>query len=196
MFADEEVDRRIRDGLNRSAEGVELNALVLLREATGRGNRALRRRRQAFVLGCVTVVVAVAAVVAVPLMLSRHTAVQQADSPRAARLTGSLSRTVPAESGVVRNAHLAGGWTLLFSDRGTARIQAPSTFHGVQSGVSFLQQADRIRMDIFAQDLCAVEPVGSYRWVRGGDTVRFTNIDDSCAARIRLLTGGVWRHVP
>jgi hypothetical protein len=195
MFADEDVDRRIRDGLNRSAEAVELNALVLLREATGRGKRALRRRRQVFVLGCVTVIVAVA-VAAVPPMLSRQTSVQQAENSHASRLTGSLSRTVPAESGVVRTSRLAGGWTLLFSGRGSARVQAPSTFDGVQSGVSFLQHADRIRIDIFAQDLCAGEPVGSYRWIKGGDTVRFANIDDRCAARIRLLTGGIWRHVP
>jgi hypothetical protein len=195
MSNDEEVDRRIRDGLNRSAAGIDLNALVLLGEATGRGSRALRKRRQVFVLSCVTVILAIAASAVVPLTQSRHTRLQQAE-PHASRLTGSFTRTIPQEEGVVQTDHLAGAWTMQFSDRGTVRVQAPSTFDGITSGASFLQHGDRIRIDVFVQDLCSGQTVGSYQWVSDTNTVRFTSITDTCPARIRLLTGGSWRRVP
>jgi hypothetical protein len=195
MFNDEEVDRRIRDGLNRSAQGVDANAAVLLGEATGRGHRAVRKRRQVRVLSCVTVVVALAALAVAPLTLSRHTREQPAEPVHISRLAGSFARTIPQGGGVVQTGHLAGRWTLRFSQRGTARVQAPPTFEGISSGVSFLEHADGIRIDIFVQDLCAGQPVGSYQWVNESNTLRFTNVDDTCAARIGLLSGGSWRHV-
>jgi hypothetical protein len=195
MPSDGQVDRRIREGLNRTAEGMELDALVLLREATGRGNRALRQRRQRVVLGGITVIVVLAALVMIPLTQRGHTPVQQAEPRHASRLSGSFTRTVSGTAGAVQTGHLAGPWTLHFVDGGTARVQAPQGFKGIRSGVSFLQNADRVRVDIFAQDLCAAQPVGSYQWIDTGDRLRFTNVDDTCKARIGLLTGGSWRHV-
>jgi hypothetical protein len=175
---------------------MELDALVLLGEATGRGNRALRRRRQVVVLGGgITVIVLLAALAMIPLTLGRHTPVQRAEPRRSSPLTGSFTRTVTGETGAVQTGHLAGRWTVHFVDGGTARVQAPQAFEGIRSGVSFLQNADRVRIDIFAQDLCAAQPVGSYQWIDTGDRLRFTNVDDTCKARIGLLTGGSWRRV-
>jgi hypothetical protein len=195
MPSDAEVDRRIREGLNRSAEGMELDALVLLHEATGRGNRALRRRRQHVVLAGITTVVVLAALAMIPLTHSGHTPVQRAEPRHASQLAGTFTRTVTGKTGVVQTGHLAGPWTLDFVVGGTARVQAPRAFDGIRSGVSFLQNADRVRIDIFAQDLCAAQPVGSYQWIDIGDRLRFTNVDDTCKARIGLLTGGGWRRV-
>jgi hypothetical protein len=195
MPSDGPMDRRIREGLNRTAEGMELDPLVLLRDATGRGNRVLRRRRQLVVLGGITAIVVLAALVMLPLTQRDHTPVQLAEPRHASRLSGSFTRTVTGTAGAVQTGHLAGPWTLQFVGGGTARVQAPQTFQGIRSGVSFLQNGDRVRIDIFAQDLCAAQPVGSYRWTDTGDRLRFTNVNDTCKARIGLLTGGSWLRV-
>jgi hypothetical protein len=195
MPSNEDLDRRIRHGLNRTAEGVEPDAPVLLRDATSRGNRALRRRRQVFVLGGFTIIAVLAALAMITLAQSRDTPAQQAEPRHASRLTGSFTRTVTKEAGVVQAGHLAGRWTVQFVDRGTARVHAPQAFDGIRSGVSFLQNAGRVRIDIFAQDLCAAQDVGRYQWTETGDHLLFSNVDDTCAARIRLLTGGSWLRV-
>jgi hypothetical protein len=197
MSVPDDLDQRIRARLTRSAQLVELDPATLLPAATERGRRSLRERRQVRRLGAGVAVAAIAAALFIAPRTFHETASPPAERLGDSQLIGGFGRDITGQAGAVQAGHhLAGSWSLQFTARGTVQVGAPSAFDGVRTGVSFADRGHLVRIDLFAQDLCAGSPVGTYRWSVRSDGLRFARASDTCPARISVLTGGLWHRTP
>jgi hypothetical protein len=133
------VERRLREGLVRNAEAFDPQ--VERRLAT-LASRHRRRRRLHWAAAVVAAAAALAtgALVAPGLLGERsHTEQVEVGLPTVSAspgqlLTGSYRTTVPAATGVVTSASLAGRWALTLRADGTMTIRAPAAYTGVLSG--------------------------------------------------------------
>ena len=76
------------------------------------------------------------------------------------------------------------------SDNGVLPLTGP-TGGPATDGVTYAVDADRLRVDAFANDLCATLDTGMYRWSVTGRTLTLAVISDPCAARVAVF-GGRW----
>jgi hypothetical protein len=112
------VERRLREGLERSASAVQPDVGRRLPEAIIRGRRRRRARRASLIVGAVAALAVIG--VAVPQVSSYvHRVQQPAVSHRPtlppepdAAIAGSYTMVLPASSRVIRANGMAGTWTL------------------------------------------------------------------------------------
>ncbi len=194
------VEDRLRRGLASNAEAfdpqVERRLAVVVRR---------RRRRQLLRHGAVVVAACsflLAGAVVVPRLLSDDLGrvvvevgrpVESAGAGQV--LTGGYATTVPAATGVVNDASLAGRWTLTLRADGTLAVQTPAAYRGVLSGALFTSTSSVFHTSVFDQDLCSGLGVASYRWTRSGSALTFTVADDRCPGRIAIFTSATWHRV-
>ena len=60
------------------------------------------------------------------------------------------------------------------------------------SGTIFTADRDRLRINLFAQDVCADQGDGEYLWSRKGDRLVLAVSHDPCAARARFFADNEW----
>jgi hypothetical protein len=191
------VERRLRDGLQRSAATVNPDVRLLLPDAIVRGKRRQRARRTVL---AVTTVLVVAGIGGAAFQLGRFAA----DSPTAApgahltpgpyrAIAGTYTTTLAPASSVVRNNGLAGNWTLRLDANGVLTLVAPASFRDVPSGSAFKIEGDRFTTDAFVNDPRCSNDVGVYRWQRSAGGLTFIPITETCALR-RSLFSARWRQ--
>jgi hypothetical protein len=187
------VERRLREGLVRNAEAFDPQVERRLATLASR-HRRRRRLRWAAAVVAAAAALATGALVAPGLLGERsHTEQVEVGLPTVSAspgqlLTGSYRTTVPAATGVVTSASLAGRWALTLRADGTMTIRAPAAYTGVLSGALFSSTSTGFRSNVFDQDLCSGLGVASYRWTRSGSALRFAVSDDTCAGRVAVFT--------
>jgi hypothetical protein len=190
------VERRLRDGLQRSAATVNPDARLRLPEAIVRGQRRQRVRQMVLAL---TTVLVVAGIGGAAVELARSAEHPPSASPGAnvtsapyAAIAGTYTSTLASASKVVENNAMAGTWTLLLEPNGVLTLGAPQPFRDVPSGSAFKIEGDRFITDAFVNDPRCSNDVGVYRWRRSAASLTFVPITDTCAVRRTLFSAGRW----
>jgi hypothetical protein len=96
---------------------------------------------------------------------------------------------------VVRPQRLAGRWVLELRGNGSVLVTPPDGYAGVVTGTIFTADRERLRINLFAQDVCADLGNGEYRWSRQGDRLLLTATHDPCQARTRFFSDNEWVEV-
>jgi hypothetical protein len=192
------VERRLREGLERSASAVQPDVGRRLPEAIARGRRRRRARRASLIAGTVAALAVVG--VAVPQVTGlvqriQHPAVRQGQTftpgPDAV-IAGSYTSTLGASSRVIRANGMAGTWTLRLKANGVLMLSAPRSFRGDLVSIAFRVQGERFTTNAFVNDPRCSNDVGVYRWQRAGATLVFTPVSDTCALRKALFSSEPW----
>ena len=80
------------------------------------------------------------------------------------------------------------------TDNGVLTLTGP-TGGPATDGVTYAVDADRLRVNAFANDLCTTLETGMYQWSVTGRTLTLAVISDPCEARVAVF-GGHWRTGP
>jgi hypothetical protein len=192
------VERRLREGLERSASAVQPDMGRRLPEAIARGRRRRRARRASLIVGTVAALAAIG--VAVPQVTSyvqhvQHPAVSPGPTLRPgpdAVIAGSYTSKLRPTSQVIRDNGMAGTWTLRLKPNGVITLVAPGSFHGDLASVAFRVQGDRFTTNALVNDPRCSNDVGVYRWQRAGRTLVFTPVSETCAVRRALFSSQPW----
>jgi hypothetical protein len=110
------------------------------------------------------------------------------------RLVGAFVADVPPQPGA--DAAAGGSWTLSLESNGLVGLTGPAGYRGVLSGSSYQVAGSTVRINLFVQDRCSADPVGTYRWTHDAAGLHFTVMSDGCAFRRVVLTTEVWQRVP
>jgi hypothetical protein len=192
------VERRLREGLERSASAVQPDVARRLPEAITRGRRRRRARRASVIVGTVAALAAIG--FAVPQVTShvqriQHPAVSPGPTLKPgpdAVIAGSYTSELRATSQVIRNNGMAGTWTLRLRANGVVTLVAPRSFHGDLASVAFRVRGDRFTTNALVNDPRCSNDVGVYRWRRAGGTLVFTPVSETCAVRRALFSSQPW----
>jgi hypothetical protein len=192
------VERRLREGLERSASAVRPDVGRRLPEAITRGRRRRRARRTSLIVGTVAALATIG--FAVPQVTSyvqriQHPAVSPGPALKPgpdAVIAGSYTSKLGATSQVIRVNGMAGTWTLGLKANGVVTLSAPRSFHGDLASVAFRVQGDRFTTNALVNDPRCSNDVGVYRWRRAGGTLVFRPVSDTCAVRRALFSSQPW----
>jgi hypothetical protein len=80
------------------------------------------------------------------------------------------------------------------TDNGVLALTGPAGGPATD-GVTYAVDADRLRVNAFANDLCATLDAGEYRWSVTGRALTLAAISDPCDARVAVF-GGRWTAAP
>jgi hypothetical protein len=193
------LDRRLRDGLSMLAAQVEPDVDRHLHLARRKARRAVVRWRAGAALALAGALAA-SIIVADSLSGWRGRSLPPAGQPATTpssttentAIAGTYTRAVPAGGADVATHQLAGRWTLALRSDGSATVTAPAAFTGVLSGVLFNAQGNTFRTNLFVQDVCSNLPMATYRWIRMGNRLALTPVDDQCAGRVAVLASDAW----
>jgi hypothetical protein len=189
------IDRRLREGFDRSSSAIVPNDHAALEHVTRRA------RRRVMVIRATTTVMVAFVVAGVALggpraleALQDRGRVDPVQEPTPsepvagdATLTGTYSTTLEDESPVVRENRMNGEWTITFRADDVLEVSAPESFQESRSGYSFEVSGDQFRTDLFRTDMCNDMLPGRYRWQRSGDRLTFDVLDEPCPARAALF---------
>jgi hypothetical protein len=194
------IDRRLREGFERSAPAIGPKDHAALERVTLRARRHIIVRR-------VTSTVIVAFVIgggalAGPEVLDALRDARQLEPvqeptpsppvPGDAALGGTYIRTLGNEDAAVRGNQMVGEWTITFRSDGVLDVSSPESFQESRSGYSFEVSGNQFRTDLFRTDVCNDMLPGRYRWQRSGNRLTFEVVDDPCSARAALFSSGPW----
>jgi hypothetical protein len=193
------LDRRLRDGVDRLTSQVDPDVDRSL-------DRTFRRARRTIALRRVGAASVVAASIALAIVVGPRAidALRSEPGPRPAAtptlkdvafVAGTYETVVPNDEPAVRQNGLAGRWTIRFGTDGVMTVTAPDSFTGVTSGTLFEIQGDRLRTNLFVQDVCSNIPTNSYRWTEQGTKLTFIAVEDPCQGRVAVLTSSSWSRV-
>lgn len=185
------VDDRLRQGLGANATAFEPEVETRLDDVRRRGRRA-GRVRIARAGGLVAAAVAVAAVVA---FVVRPGSDDPSPAPPVAQPSPTAELFGSYEADVTRPRVLAGHWELELRGNGSVEVTAPAGYAGVVSGTIFTADRSRLRINLFAQDVCSDLGNGEYAWSRAGDLLTLAVSDDPCDARVRFFSENEWVEV-
>lgn len=192
------VERRLREGLERSAATVEPDVSLRLPEAVSRGKRRQRVRRTVVVLSTVLVV---AGIGGAAVQLGRFAEHSQSASVGATgtpapygAIAGTYTARITPASSVVRHNGMAGDWTLRLDPNGVLTLVTPKSFRNVPSGSAFKIEGARFTTDAFVNDPRCSNDVGVYRWQRSAGNLTFTPVTETCAVRRTLFSAARWRQ--
>ncbi len=96
---------------------------------------------------------------------------------------------------MTRPQRLAGLWDLELRGNGSVLVTPPQGYAGVVSGTLFTAGRARLRINLFAQDVCADLGNGDYTWTRAGDRLVLAASNDPCDSRVRFFADNAWREV-
>jgi hypothetical protein len=200
------LDRRLRDELRREAEAIEPDVERHLGAVEARA-----RRRGG--IGASTLLLAAAIVVAAIILrvpdprLSGEVGSSGSPSPVASsspspspsapatypEIAGTYVAMLDSADTAVKRDALGGEWTMRLQPEGVIFLSPPASFvpgaSGL-SGIAFSLVGDRFRTNLFYNDYC--NSIGTYAWSRAGNTLTFTEVDDTCSIRRTLLATTPW----
>jgi hypothetical protein len=198
MMADSRPwDADLREDLHSRGDPLAVDVEAALRRVNARSDRA--RHRRTWVRSAGVALAAAAAVVAVvvagpalrdrnqPLPATRTTVSPTPTKGNASALLRTWQRTVgavPATPGV------AGGWSMRLAQADNSVLALSGPAGGpATDGVAYAVDADRLRVNAFANDLCATLDAGVYRWSVTDRTLTLSVITDPCDARVAVFNG-------
>jgi len=187
------VDDRLRQGLSANATTFEPAVETSLDAVRRRGRRA-GRARMARAGGLVAATTAAAFLVAV--VVRPGVVEDRSPAPSMAEPSPTADLFSRYEADVTRPRRLAGRWAIELSGNGSAIVTPPDGYAGVVSGTIFTADRARLRINLFAQDVCADLGNGEYDWSREGDRLVLAVSNDSCEARARFFSDNEWVEVP
>lgn len=187
------VDDRLRQGLGANATTFEPAVETSLDVVRRRGRRA-GRARMARAGGLVAA--AAAAAVLVTVVVRPGVLEDRSPAPSVAAPSPTADLFNRYEADVTRPRSLAGRWGIELSGNGSAIVTPPDGYAGVVSGTIFTADRARLRINLFAQDVCADLGNGEYVWSRDGDRLVLAISNDSCEARTRFFSDNEWVEVP
>ena len=192
-------DAELREDLHLRGDRLAVDVEAALRSLNAQTDRARYRRTWARSAGAALAAAAavVAVVVAGPVLRDGH------HPPPATRITVSPTPTNGSASALLRTWQrtvgavtatpaVAGGWSMRLArnDNGVLALTGPAGGPATD-GVAYTVAADRLRVNAFANDLCANLDVGVYRWTVAGGALTLAVISDPCGARAAVF-GGRW----
>ncbi|MGZ5404578.1 MAG: hypothetical protein ACXWDL_08000 [Nocardioides sp.] len=190
------IDRRLRNGLQDEASGIDPDTHDALALVQTRAVRETRRTRVFQAAAAVAVAVLVA--ILLPLGLDRLGGEDRRITPAAPLgLEGTYVVDVVA-SAETRRAGVAGRWVVTFAPNGLVDLAAPEGVSGI-SGGSYSVEGEVMRTSsLVDQPGCQASgrALGTYRWSRVDDGVRFAVVSDDCQARVLLFAYQDWERVP
>ena len=74
------------------------------------------------------------------------------------------------------------------NDEGVLALTGPAGGPATD-GVAYTVAADRLRVNAFANDLCATLDAGVYRWTVAGGALTLDVVSDPCGARTAVFAG-------
>lgn len=189
------IDRRLREGLGRSATLVDPDLRETLPDALTRGRRRQRSLRASKAIA----VAALAAFVAIVGPHLLHTL--RSDQPATRTPTPSVPPGYAAIAGTyaasiepttfLRANGMVGTWSLVLRTDGVLLLTAPSTFTPRNTSATFQVHGHRFQTNTFANNICG-DTVGTYRWGIGNGRLRFVKITDSCPIREAIFGARQW----
>ena len=110
-------------------------------------------------------------------------------------MIGTYTATLGPAGPELTGGNPTGRWTLQVTEADEAFLTPPAG-EEFPIGNPIEVAPDRI---VFAPDLaCPTQPgaptTGTYEWVRRGDSLRLTEVDDSCRDRAFVLTSQRWQR--
>lgn len=198
------IDRRLREGFQRSAPAIAPEERTPLERVTVRARRHVMVRRAGTTLFVAVVVWGVTfggPGVMDALRDGRHLEparqpTRSAPVPGGAAITGTYTTTLGNEEPAVRRNRMAGDWTITFSSDGVLQVSSPGPFQESRSGYSFEVSGNQFRTDLFRTDVCNDKIPGRYRWQMLGDRLTFEVLDEPCSARAALFSSGPFVSQP
>ena len=189
------LDRRLRDELQREAEGIDPDV--------GRGLNVVEaraRRRSTVGLGSllvaatavVLVIVSVQALPSTPPDTRPGGTVLVSPSPKTGDIVGTYRATLRPSDGGADLGDIAGEWTMELTPDGVMLMAPPATFReggSVQSGVAYSIDGERFQTNLF-QQLC--NSIGAYSWALDGGILSLTPVEEDCALRRAVLGSTPW----
>jgi hypothetical protein len=195
------IDRRLREGFERSAPAIDPKDRVALERVTARARRHVMVRRVtstamvALVLG--------GAALGGPRILDALREGRQLEPvqeptpslpvPGDAAIAGTYTATLGNEDPAIRDNQMVGKWTITFRSNGVLEVSSPEPFEESRSGYSFEVSGSQFRTDLFRTDVCNDKLPGRYRWQRSGNRLTFEVVDEPCPARATLFASGPWQ---
>ena len=79
---------------------------------------------------------------------------------------------------------------------GTVDFSAPPSVHSALAGYQYEVSGNQFRINVQLGTICRFLPAGTYEWHRTGGQLTFLALDDTCAARVALLTSSPWQAGP
>ena len=190
-------DAELREDLHSRGDRLVVDVEAALRMVNTRTDQRRHRRTWARSSAVALAAAVVVVVVAGPVLHDRK------QPPPATRIIVSPTPTTGSESSLLRTWRrtvgaapttpaVAGGWSMRLTrkDHGVLALTAPVSGPATD-GVAYSVDADRLRVNAFANDLCATLDAGVYRWLVTGGALTLTVISDPCDARASVF-GGRW----
>jgi hypothetical protein len=190
------LDRRLREGLDRSSSAIEERSFDrVLDGVVARGRR--RRRARRIVAATLALAAFVAAVVIAPKALDaiRSLGETRPASPQELmrQIQGTYTIEVDRSDSAVEEFDMAGTWTISLLPTGAMMISPPPAYlrsWDQPTGDVFTVAADTIRTNALGR-LCTSR-IGTYTWVLRDDRLTLGPVSDDCVARRALLTNTTW----
>jgi hypothetical protein len=190
-------DAELREDLHSRGDRLVVDVEAALRTVNTRTDQRRHRRTWARSAGVALAAAAavVAVVVAGPVLRDGH------HPPPATRTTVRPTPTTGSAGALLRSWHrtvgavpatpaVAGGWSMRLTrnDHGVLGLTGPAGGPATD-GVAYSLEADRLRVDAFANDLCANLAAGAYRWSVTRGALTLAVISDPCDARVAVFAG-------
>jgi hypothetical protein len=190
------LDRRLREGLDRSSSAIEERLFDrVLEGVVARGRR--RRRVRRIAAGTLALAALIGAVLIVPKALDaiRSLGETRPASPQdlMRQFAGTYTIEVDRSDSAVEALDMAGTWTITLLPTGAMRIAPPPAYlrsWDQPTGDEFTVAADTIRTNALGH-LCS-SSIGTYTWVLRDDRLTLAPVTDDCLARRALLTNTIW----
>jgi hypothetical protein len=200
------LDRRLRDELRREAAAIEPDVERQLGAVEARARRRGGIGASTLLLAAAIVVAAVILRVPDPRLgdgagSSRSPSPVASSSPSPSpsapatypEIAGTYVAMLDSADTAVKRDALGGEWTMRLQPEGVVFLSPPASFvpgaSGL-SGIAFSLVGDRFRTNLFYNDYC--NSIGTYAWSRAGNTLTFTQVDDTCSIRRTLLATTPW----
>jgi hypothetical protein len=185
------LDRRLRQGLDRSSSAIEERSFDLVLDGViARGRRRRRVRRVA--AGTLALAALIAAVVIAPKALDaiRSLGETRPASPQdlMRQIAGTYTIEVDRSGGAIEAFDMAGTWTVSLLPTGAMRITPPP---------EYLQSWDQPTGDVFNVTAAMLRTnaldhrctsIGTYTWFLHDEQLTLAPVTEDCAARRALLT--------
>ena len=203
------LDRRLREGLRREAATFTPDVERNLAKVAARGRPAPARGLALVATAVILLVVAIRIGGGDPLamvagVLSPDRSLKPSASSASTaddRLAGTYRVTLDGGDVTVVSLTMGGEWIVSLRTDSGIELTAPTTFAAddpaALTGYIYATRGDLFYTNAFAHHFsqgCAGS--GTYRWSMVAGGLHFELVEDSCPARVALMTGSDWTSSP
>jgi len=192
------IDRRLRQGFERSAIVVDPDPRVTIADAVHRGKR---RKRWTNTARATAVIASVALITLVGSQLLRDVRDQQPAtrtpsppiSPEYTEIAGTYAAKIERHTGPPASG-MVGIWSLDLSTGGVLVLVPPRGSTFPTSPATFQLEGRRFQTDALSAGVCN-GTVGTYTWALSAGHLRFTKLEDRCPVRVTLFAARQWQSL-